>query len=160
MDIKISEMKENDIAEILKIEKVSFASPWSKNNFLNELRNKSSYSFVARINLDNHEIVAGYIILWIICNEAHILNIAVHPDFRRMGIGRKLLIYAAECSSMNNVEEIYLEVRISNIHAINLYEGLGFISVGIRPNYYMDSGDNKEDAVIMLLTLKDVSITL
>jgi ribosomal-protein-alanine N-acetyltransferase len=156
MDVKISRMQEKDINEIVNIEKLSFISPWSKSSFLNELRNEVSYSFVAKTKIEGCKIVVGYIIFWIVCNEAHILNIAVHPYFRRKGIGRKLLIYALKCSLIKNVEDIYLEVRSSNIPAIKLYEGLGFVSLGIRPHYYMDNG---EDAIIMAFNFKDASIS-
>ncbi len=157
MEIKIVRMKKEDVKEVTDIERLSFISPWSESSFLNELRNEVSYSFVAKVEIEGREIVAGYIIFWIVGSEAHILNIAVHPRFRRRGIGKKLLLHALKYSLIKGVEDVYLEVRVSNIPAIRLYEALGFVQLGIRPHYYADNG---EDAIIMAFNRKNAAINL
>ena len=138
-------MTRADIESVIDIEKASFTTPWSRYAFLAELyENKRARYFVARENTE--EQVTGYVGIWLILGEAHITNIAVHPDFRRRGIGEKLMLAAIDYSESQGIDAITWEVRASNIGARRLYEKLGFVSVGIRPRYYHDDG---EDAVIM-----------
>jgi ribosomal-protein-alanine N-acetyltransferase len=84
--------------------------------------------------------------MWIVLDEGHITNIAVHPDFRGMKIGEKLVLAMLQTAKENNAMHVTLEVRTSNEVARNLYRKLGFKDSGIRKGYYADTG---EDAVIM-----------
>lgn len=146
LEIVIRDMQEFDIPEVLKIEHISFAIPWSEVSFLNELYNPYSITKVA-IRENN---VIGYICTHHIINESHILNLAVHPGFRRCGIATKLVREVLDDLQEKGCKFIYLEVRVSNLAARNFYAHLGFKDVGIRRNYYISP---REDAVIMMLEL-------
>lgn len=132
---------------VLAIERSSFPTPWSRASFLNELYT-NNYAFYYVCLWENK--VVGYAGMWIILDEAHITNIAVHPDFRRCGIGELLLDTLIKEAVKLGAERMTLEVRISNIPAQRLYEKKGFVRSGIRKGYYTD---NREDAIIMWKTL-------
>ena len=93
-----------------------------------------------------HELVVGFVGVWLMAEEAHIVTIAVRPDYRRRGVGELLLIAALELAALNNRSLVTLECRASNLAAQTLYEKYGFRQVGVRPRYY---SDNHEDAIIM-----------
>jgi len=142
-DVQILRMQPSDLDEVLAIERVSFPTPWSRGAFMAELFDSSrSCYLVAKLNGR----VVGYIGVWLILDEAHITNIAVHPCYRRRGIGRKLLRSMMRVAASRGAKRMTLEVRASNIGAQRLYEQLGFTSVGVRRGYYHD---NNEDAIIM-----------
>lgn len=143
MDIIIREMEENDIDDILKIEKESFATPWTRNSFLIELNeNKLARYIVAEVDGK----ILGYGGMWFILNESHITNIAVLKDYRGQGVGNRILEGLIWYCIKEGIESMTLEVRKSNIVAQNLYKKYGFIDSGTRPGYYSDT---KEDAMIM-----------
>ena len=136
-------MRLRDLPDILKIEKLSFTTPWSRQAFLSELLdNDRAYYLVAK----QGERAIGYIGIWLVAGEGHITNVAVLPEFRRQGIGRKLMQSIEELAFARETARMTLEVRKSNFVAQNLYISLGFASAGIRPGYYRD---NNEDAIIM-----------
>lgn len=141
--IVIVSLHEKYIDEIVEIEKVSFAVPWSKNAFLQEhFHNPQAHYIVALSN----EKVVGYGGFWAILDEGHITNIAVHPKFRGQKVGRVLVEAMIQRADSQGITSLTLEVRKSNTVAQSLYEKYGFLSVGVRPKYYSDNG---EDAVIM-----------
>lgn len=141
--VVIDPMRVRDLSDILKIERLSFTTPWSRGAFLSELlENDRAYYLVARCG----EPAVGYIGVWIIAGEGHITNVAVHPDFRRNGVGTRLLNAIGELAREKGASRLTLEVRRSNTSAQRLYAALGFESAGIRRGYYRD---NNEDAVIM-----------
>lgn len=142
MAVAVESMQLKDLPEVLIVEKLSFPVPWSKQAFLNELRNKYALYLVAREN----DTVCGYIGMWLIIDEGHITNLAVHPAYRRRGIGRLLLKNLIEEGKKHGLSRLTLEVRRSNMAAQNLYREFGFKQVGVRPQYYLD---NREDALIM-----------
>ncbi len=146
--IRIREMTEKDLGGVMQIEKVSFSTPWSRGLFERELLMPYAKAFVAIEFPSNY--ILGYLCLWMVIQETHILNLAVHPAWRRQGIGSDLLHYGVSYSRTNGAREITLEVRRSNYKAIFLYRNFHFQPQGIRPRYYTDSG---EDAVIMSLFL-------
>jgi len=88
--------------------------------------------------------------MWIMIDEAHITNIAVHPSFRKRGVGLTIIKALADEALRNDADKMTLEVRLSNREAINLYERMGFVGVGLRKRYY---SDNDEDALIMWRTI-------
>ena len=135
-------MKQEDADEIAAIEEMTFAMPWSRKDFWAEAVNKNAIYIVGLIE---NKVIA-YAGAWISFEEAQVTNVAVHPDYRRQGIGAELfakLIYEVK---KINVTAITLEVRPSNESAIRLYEKYGLKSVGRRKGYYLD---NNEDALIM-----------
>ncbi|MFO8091216.1 MAG: ribosomal protein S18-alanine N-acetyltransferase [Desulfatiglandaceae bacterium] len=131
---------------LIYIERFSFVSPWPVNSFKNELLNPISRIWGA---LDG-EVFVGFTCFWIVVGNIHLLNIAVAPEKRGMGIGKYLLGRVIELGENTSVDRIWLEVRPSNSAALALYRGAGFIKDGIRPGYYNDTG---EDAVLMSLYL-------
>jgi ribosomal-protein-alanine N-acetyltransferase len=135
-------MCETDIAEVLKIENMSFSTPWSEASFLNEIYKPYSLSKVAVIG----DKIIGYICANRVIDECHILNLAVHPYFRRQGIAKTLVKEVQNELKENKCTYIYLEVRTSNSGARKFYEHLGFRVIGMRKNYYIMP---MEDAVIM-----------
>ena len=137
-------MRLKDVDTVAGIEQETFARPWSRESFRQELtRNAVARYLVAE---ENGEIL-GYAGAWVILDESHITNIAVREKARGRGIGKKLT--AELLQILSNLGACYatLEVRVSNERAQNLYKGLGFVSVGKRKRYYED---NNEDAFLMV----------
>ena len=140
--IEIVTMNENHVAAIAQLEKLCFSDPWSENAIAYELTNRLSYWLVA---VEEGEVV-GYIGSQSVLGESDMMNVAVHPEHRRKGIGEALVnALSTELKRRDNVC-LTLEVRLSNLPAITLYEKLGFTQVGRRPNYYRNP---KEDALIL-----------
>ena len=144
MNITINLMKEDDIDEILDISSLSFSICWSKSSYMQELNNPVAKYFVAKV--DNK--VVGFAGTWIVLDEAHITNIAIHPNYRKQGIASKLLEELLSYCKSQGCVAYTLEVRKSNIAAKALYEKYNFKQEGIRKGYYED---NKEDAILMWL---------
>jgi tRNA threonylcarbamoyl adenosine modification protein YeaZ/ribosomal-protein-alanine acetyltransferase len=141
--IELKEMDCEDIDQVCEIENLSFAIPWSREAFESELsQNSLAKYFVAKV--DGR--VAAYGGMWVVLDEGHITNIAVHPEFRGRKLGEKIVQALSQAAKDSNVEHITLEVRASNEAARKLYKKLGFVDSGIRKGYYADTG---EDAVIM-----------
>jgi ribosomal-protein-alanine N-acetyltransferase len=142
-EILLRKMQAPDIPKVMGIERISFTTPWSENAFLKEIRKLYSLTKVAVLG----DKVIGYICANYIMDEGHILNLAVHPDFRRCGIGTKLVEEVLDELKENDCRYIYLEVRFSNLRARNFYERFGFRVAGIRRNYYTSP---VEDAALMM----------
>lgn len=140
--MNIRKMEERDINNIMPIENCSFSIPWSKESYLNEIKNNAAIYIVAIFE----KRIVGYAGVWKIIDEGHITNIAVHPNHRRRGIGKKLIEALIKISEKEGIKSFTLEVRESNTAAFKLYEKMGFKPIGKRKGYY---SNNKEDAVIM-----------
>ena len=145
-DMVINEMKVEDLPEIVAIETASFETPWSETLFYNEIFKAIAVSRVARINGR----VAGYLCANMIIDEGHILNLAVHPDYRGHGIASRLLKHMIDDMRDSNCRSIFLEVRTSNENALKMYAKFGFTLLGTRKAYYVSP---VEDAVVMVLRL-------
>ena len=130
------------VSSVAELEKVCFSAPWSENSVASELNNPLALWLVAVEN----DRLAGYIGSQSVEGEADVMNVAVHPDFRRRGIAEELCRQLVSVLNERDVHSLTLEVRASNAPAIALYEKLGFTLVGRRPNYYRHP---KEDALIM-----------
>lgn len=135
-------MREDHLEQIAEIEKICFSDPWSLRSISSELHNPLSLWIIAE---DNGQ-VAGYVGSQSVLGEADMMNLAVVPEFRRQGVGRKLVQKLVEELKLRGTHILLLEVRASNEPAISLYEELGFVQVGRRPNYYVHP---KEDALIL-----------
>lgn len=143
MDIVVRPMTKDDIDEVIEIENLCFSVPWSKEAFLMEINeNKCARYVVAEIDSR----VVGYGGFWIVIDEAHITNIAVHPDYRSMGVGSEIVKTLIDIAKKNAMTAMTLEVRESNTVAQHLYTRFGFRPFGRRKGYYQD---NNEDAIIM-----------
>ena len=138
----ILRMNEGHVAHVAQLEKICFSDPWSENSVASELKNKLALWLVAEENGQ----VAGYIGSQTCGDESDVMNVAVHPDFRRRGIAEALV--DALVKELKAIESrcLTLEVRASNAPAIALYEKLGFTEIGRRKNYYRNP---REDALIM-----------
>jgi ribosomal-protein-alanine N-acetyltransferase len=134
-----------DVRSLWEIEKVSFTSPWSLWCFLAEYANSKSTILVAGPPPPEPWETWGYIVYWVLADEMHLLNLAVHPAQRRRGIARSLLTTALAKARDQGAAVVWLEVRPSNAAAQALYHSFGFKEIGIRPGYYADNG---EDALI------------
>ena len=143
---KVSLMDHSDLKEAYEIEKQTNPSPWSKENFFSsyEVGHKS---LVCRI--DN--VIVGFIIFSVINKEIHLLNIAVHTEHQKKGIGSLLMETMLKQASVMGVSKVYLEVRSKNEKAILFYKKYNFIKDAVRVNYY--TGKNSDDAVLMSLAI-------
>ena len=143
---KVSLMDHSDWKEAYEIEKKTNPSPWSKENFFSsyEVGHKS---LVCRI--DN--VIVGFIIFSVINKEIHLLNIAVHTEHQKKGIGSLLMETMLKQASVMGVLKVYLEVRSKNEKAILFYKKYNFIKDAVRVNYY--TGENSDDAVLMSLAI-------
>jgi len=141
-EIIFRRMREEDLEDILAIERASFPSPWTRRAFIEILCSASTRNFV----LERGGRCVGYLVAYVVSPEAHIANIAIDPRFRRRGLGAFLLSCSIEEMKKESVREFYLEVREGNLEARNLYSRLGFTVLGRRKRYYRDTG---EDALVM-----------
>lgn len=140
----IRRMTEPDLDAVVHLDKISFSAPWPPDSFAYELRaNPNAHCWVA---VDRKETVVGFLVLWLVADEAHIATLAVHPEHRREGIGQQLVITCLSESIHKGAGKAYLEVRAGNHAALKMYQKFGFLEVGRRPRYYQD---NLEDAVLM-----------
>ena len=132
-----------DLADVCEIEEQCFSVPWSRESMEKELiGNDQAHYLVVEID----EKVVGYAGFWQVLDEGHIMNIAVAPEVRGQGLGEELMRAMLQQGAQLGIIYWTLEVRVSNVAAIKLYEKVGFTSAGIRPGYYEKP---KEDANIM-----------
>ena len=138
----ITEMNAAHVPQVAELERICFADPWSEKSVASELDNKWALWLVA---VEDDRVI-GYIGSQTSIDETDVMNVAVHPDFRRRGIAESLIIRLVEELKNRGSHALMLEVRASNAPAIALYEKLGFLQVGCRKNYYRNP---KEDALIL-----------
>lgn len=148
--INIRPMRIDDLEQVCYIDRQSFTLPWPDNAYSHELKdNPAARLWVAEdIQFSGDSKIVGIIVMWLVLDEAHIATLAVHPDFRREGIGKRLLVVALQAAIQNGARQALLEVRANNQAAQALYQQFGFEVVGRRPRYYRD---NQEDALLMTL---------
>jgi ribosomal-protein-alanine N-acetyltransferase len=133
----------SDLDFVCDIECRSFSGPWSRETLREEMvDNGRSHMWVA----ESGERITGFMIYWTVADEIHLLNLAVHPDWRRRGVAAAMLHRLMAVARDGGFGEVLLEVRVSNKAAQVLYRKFGFAPLGIRPRYYTDNG---EDAVVM-----------
>lgn len=140
-------MSEEDLDQVLEIEAQSFPHPWLRQHFIDELN--SSYGFPLSAFNPSGRLVA-YICPMLLLDEGHIMNVAVDPAARGMGVGRLLVQRVLDDCRAENAAYVSLEVRESNLSAISLYRNMGFIDMGRRKRYY----ENGEDALMMEYVFK------
>lgn len=139
-------MASADLDAILNIEQASFPLPWKREHFEHEMAAPYSFPFVA----EHDGVIAGYVCLMSLFEEAQILDIAVAPEQRGRGIARLLMDHAVAVAREKTAEVLALEVRSTNSSAITLYERCGFVRTGVRQKYY----EGRDDAVLMEKCLK------
>ena len=149
------EIREGDAAclrEIADLEQICFENdPWTYSAF-EEIAKQDGCKIYVILDMQLSKIVA-YSVFYYALDQGDLANIAVDPEYRRWGLGSKLLAYTVKKATENGVNELFLEVRASNAPAIGLYEKSGFVNIGTRRNYYKYP---KEDAVIMVLKTNEV----
>jgi ribosomal-protein-alanine N-acetyltransferase len=150
MAIRIRNATHSELPRILEIERLAFPTPWSLNSFQRELSLPFSRLMIAMSAEDEREPARGFLCRWLAADEYHILNIAVHPDFRRAGLGAELMRYAIAEAKEKRARLITLEVRRSNFPARCLYRKFDFEEQRLRRHYYGPG----EDAIVMELRLK------
>ena len=138
----ILKMNESHVGQVAELEKICFSDPWSENSVASELNNKLALWLVAV----EGERVAGYIGSQTVLGETDMMNVAVHPDFRRKGIAEAIILELIQQLKAMESHCLTLEVRASNVPAISLYEKLDFSEIGRRKNYYRNP---REDALIL-----------
>lgn len=141
-NLSIEIMSYCHVKGVKEIENECFSDSWSEKSIIDSLKNPNSH-FIAALNYNS---VVGYAGMYKIIDEGYMYNVAVRKQFRRMGIGESLIKNLLDYSIENKLKFISLEVRISNKHAVLLYEKLGFKVLGKRKNFYLNP---KEDAFIM-----------
>jgi len=146
MNAQIRRADERDLPAILAIEERSFVTAWTDDFFRHELRNPISRFYI----LQNEAQIIGYIIIWMVADESHIANLAVHPEFRSAGLGGKLLNFAFKIARRNGAKTITLEVNEHNTAARRLYQKYQFALTGRRARYY----ENRDDALILTRSLE------
>ncbi len=144
-----------DLERVMEIERDGFAHPWSADLLRRELTHDWSTILLAtetRMGPDRAaaEAILGFVVYWLVHDELHVLNIATAVEERRRGIGRVLMEEAARRGRGAGAVLATLEVRRSNLGAIAMYRTLGYRQVGVRPNYYVEEG---EDAIVMVRDL-------
>ena len=143
MTLQLRRLELGDMDAIERIERVSYRTPWSRSMFTSELAKPSSLSLGA---VDDDGSLVGYLVLSKHLDAWHVMNVAVAPDQRRRGVASALLTRLLEVTRADAERGHTLEVRVSNVGAIKLYERFGFQGTGVRRGYYTD---NREDALIM-----------
>ena len=138
----IIEMNASHVAQVAELEKKCFSDPWSEKSVAGELDNKLAYWLVAV----EGDFVTGYVGSQTVMGETDMMNIAVHPDYRRKGIAEALVNKLVDELKARESRCLTLEVRASNVPAHKLYEKLGFQQIGRRPKYYRNP---REDALIL-----------
>ena len=150
-DFKIYDMNKDNVDGVYEVETLSFTDTWSKKAFVDELKNNLGYY---KVIVDEESlVVVAFGGLWKVLDEAHITNIAVHPEYRGKKLGNMIVEALIEKAREIDIAEMTLEVRASNETAKNLYAKYGFKIAGIRKEYYQD---NKEDAIIMWKSMKEL----
>jgi ribosomal-protein-alanine N-acetyltransferase len=145
MNLLIRKMTLDDIPTVIELDQISFSLPWPERTFRFEVTdNAASRCWVAEV--DGR--VVGMLVGWLLVDEIHIATIATHPDFRRQGIGRRLLSHALSRALDEGARSSFLEVRESNLVAQQMYRQFGYEATGRRKRYYKD---NDEDAILMNL---------
>jgi ribosomal-protein-alanine N-acetyltransferase len=145
--VVVADMQLRHVAGVLEIERRSFPTPWSEHAFVSELTQNAYAHYIVALRGAR---VIGYGGMWLILDEAHVTNIAVHPDERGQGLGERLLGTLEERAAAHGCHRMTLEVRPSNLVAQHLYQKHGFRVQGRRLGYYTDT---HEDALIMWKTL-------
>lgn len=140
--LTFAELSEAWLEQVAEIERFCSSAPWSVQAFQAEVHDRESEFLLA---LDDGRVV-GFAGLWLVIDEAHVVNVGVHPDYRRKGVGMQMMQELLERAIRRGAKCAMLEVRAGNVPAIRMYEKLGFAVAGRRKAYYPD---NQEDALVM-----------
>ena len=146
-DLWVRPLESGDVHTVLDIERQGYSHPWSESVFLDCF--KDNYRLWGAFRGD---VLTAYAVVTYMVDEAHLLNICVHPGARGKGVGRYLLRHVLATAAHEGMSQLLLEVRVSNHAAIGLYEDEGFHEIGLRPGYY-PAANGREDARVLTRTL-------
>lgn len=144
--VAIKKMEAGDLDDVLSIENSSSQSPWSKKMFIEELENPFAHCFTIRNEEGPQDQVTGFICFHNIREESELYNIGVHPHFRQLGIGKKLMEFYFDFCEKRQIKAFFLEVNSSNASAIHLYQLFDYQPIGMRKRFYQ----GKFDALLMV----------
>lgn len=143
--LQIAPLELADLDEVMRIENSVFTHPWSKTNFVDSLRN-SDDAWVVRA-LDGE--LLGYFVQMAVVDEAHLLTLAVKASMQKQGLGNFILGLMLQQAKLLQMNSVLLEVRVSNLPALKMYEQFGFEQIGLRKNYYQADDRQREDALVL-----------
>ena len=153
LDVEIRPMVDSDLPQVMEIENTCFLHPWQEKDFMYEMH-ENPVSNVWVIEYSNVSFglkqIVGFLDYWVTFDSGTICQIAVHPDIQRSGVGSELITEMIKDAKAKKVRTITLEVRESNIKAINFYKKHGFVTSHVKPGYYT----NGENALYMILEVK------
>jgi ribosomal-protein-alanine N-acetyltransferase len=145
-------MQYGDLDQVLAIERAAYSFPWTRGNFIDSLAS----GYLAELLVQRTGALVGYYVAMRGANEMHLLNLTVAPAQQRRGHARTLLdALAHRCRTVEHVQQLWLEVRASNARARQIYARRGFAEVGLRRGYYPADKAQREDAIVMSLTLQE-----
>lgn len=144
---RLRPMQTTDLDVIMNIEPEIYPYPWTRGNFSDSLN--AGYSCWV---YEENDIVFGYTVLMLVMDEAHLLNLSIAQPYQGRGLGRELLVHMMQIARTHGAQNIFLEVRPSNVAAIGLYESIGFNEMAVRRNYY-PAKNGREDAILMGMAL-------
>ncbi len=134
----------SDLANVMRVEWAAYEFPWTEAIFRDCLR----VGYPAKV-IETEGTLVGHGIMSAAAGECHILNICVHPDYQRRGLGRQMLAHLLDLARGRGAQSAILEVRRSNLAAFSLYDKLGFNQIGVRKDYYPGHGGRREDALVL-----------
>jgi len=143
--MRFATMQVEDLPEILVIENNVYPYPWTRGNFLDSMYSRYQNWIVREAS----GALAGYFLLMMAVDEAHLLNISVRRDLQGHGVGRMQLDKIVSLAKEHGMRSALLEVRPSNQHAFDVYRRYGFVEIGRRKGYYPSAGGSREDAIVM-----------
>lgn len=135
-----------DLDDILSMESASSLIPWSKNMFIEEILNSTSHCFTLKLKETAEDRAVGYLCFRNLDGESELLNLCVHPRYRQMGFGKRLMTFYVDYCTRMGVNTFYLEVSVSNGPAVRLYQLFSYHPVGTRKKFYQ----GKFDALLMM----------
>jgi len=155
LQMRLLPMAMGDLDDVMAIENISHLAPWSRGNFTDSLTaGYWAYCLRELAEDDERDPLLAYCVLMPGVDELNLLNITVNPIYRRRGLAKKMLEAMESLAIGRDLYKIFLEVRISNINAIGLYERLGYRQIGVRKEYYPARNGIREDAKVMVKELK------
>ena len=152
---RIVKMEESDLDEVLSIEASSRQMSWSRQSFVEEMKSPLSFCFLLRGESGAAERVLGFICFRVIGEESDLLNLAVHSQYRHMGLGKELMGFYIDFCRERQTKMFYLETGISNEAAIHLYQSFDYHPTGVRTKFFR----GKEDALLMARRVRTEEIS-
>ena len=147
--LRLERMGKHNLDDVMKIELDVFPFPWTYQTFASTIDD----GYECWVMCDTSNVIVGYFVVMQVVDEAHLLTIAVHRDLQGQGIGLKLVNWVIELARAMKMQSLLLEVRPSNLRALDIYLRYGFSQIGRRKNYYSAPNGTREDALVMRLKL-------